>query len=216
MRYFVVHHPVLTERKKSLVKQFEEFGIEDPEWVTSFPPEEAMKIKEYTGTPIPLGYVSCNMKHYSILKKMVAEDIPEAVIFEDDVVFTKRFDPSKIPRQFPYVKLEIHSELMDFMDVLPDAYATENNGGICAYYVRKEFAEVFIRNINLRHAMDLEIQNVLFHKFEMYDIVACPMCYQVHTESVINTREGLPEKWKTYVLTKWAPVYTYDELVTSL
>ncbi len=217
MRYFVVHHPVLTERRARLEEQFEKFGIkdEDVEWVTSFPPDEARKIKEYTQTPLPVSYVSGNMKHYSILQKMVRENIPEAIIFEDDVILMDHFDPEKIPREYAYVKLEAQAELGNLE---PKPYFVLNNGGVAGYYVRKEFAEVFVKNINMQHAMDLEIQNVLYHHFECPGVVIFPMCYQPQTGSSIVMKEGdaLPASWKVYVLTKWKKTYTFDELVSVL
>ncbi len=222
MKYFVVHHPVLTERRALLEEQFEKFGIkdEDVEWVTSFPPEEARKIKEYTQTPLPVSYVSGNMKHYSILQKMVREDIPEAIIFEDDVILMDHFDPEKIPREYAYVKLEAQPELMNILheEDFSKTLFISNNAGVAGYYVRKEFAEVFVKNINLRHAMDLEIQNVLYHYFDCPVVTVFPTCYQPQSGSSIVMKEGdaLPEKWKVYVLTKWKKTYTFDELVSVL
>lgn len=213
MKYFVVHHPVLVDRRKKLEKQFNDYGISncDVEWVTDFPGNQMHKIKEITKSPLQLGYISCSMKYYTVFKKMIDENIPHAIVFEDDVIFTEYFDTSKIPLDIPYVKL---------CRPLGDSFCTSNgepfvcyNNGCCeAYYLTKEFAEVCLKNIHLHRTFDLECHNTLIRYYNAPGFLCIPMCYQDSPTTINHEKVEYSEHWTEYVSNKY-PTFDYEFLL---
>jgi glycosyl transferase family 25 len=87
MRTFVIHYPKLVDRKQALLKQLEDLNIE-AEWVEHWNKDDPFvsHVKELTKSPLPLGHLSAFLKRLWVYKKMVDENIQEAIIFEDDVV----------------------------------------------------------------------------------------------------------------------------------
>ena len=88
MKYFCLHHPLLTERYAELSKRFNDLHI-DVEWVTSFFPDELS---------LPEHHTFKNIKEYSLYKKhefCIAEQVkrqyPYICILEDDVILPDNF-----------------------------------------------------------------------------------------------------------------------------
>lgn len=217
MKYYVVHHLPLTERKDHVETQLKKRGIV-AEWITDFPPddERVRKVKELTKSPLSLGYISLSMKHYTVFKKMVEENIPEAIVFEDDVVITDHFDVDKIPRMVaPYIKLGIRPELLGKVQFSSEIVVQSNNGGTEAYYVTKHFAETFLYNINLQERIDLEIHNVLVQCYNSIEFLGAFMCYQ-RGDSVLqhDSPPFVPGNWQKYIIAKHE-TFTYGELLNA-
>lgn len=216
MKFFVIHHPALTERRKRVEEQLERLGI-SAEWITDYPACELQGVKEHTKSPLPLGYISCSMKHYKVLQKMVDEDIPDAVIFEDDVIFSEHFDVSKIPTGIPYVKLskpppDSHPHPIECSSKM---YWELNNGGAEAYYVTKHFAETHLnKNLSLRATMDTEIHNTLtvYYNSSMFPCV--PMCHSEGSPTSVTKNDEQDDDihWTTHIHMIY-PGFTFSELI---
>jgi hypothetical protein len=195
MKIYVIHCDTLTERKKN-------FSIQgDIEWVTDFPIGHPIiqRAKDITGTSLPDGYISGSLKHYEVCRRMCANDIEEAVVFEDDVIPSEFFDMSKIPRHYPYVKLgngtpDMHIPLGD------NHLLITNNAGAEAYYIKKCFAQDFIENITLGWTIDTEQ-----HAFLVYTgipLICVPMCTQKYETSFTYSEPWSKETWQEYIM-KW-------------
>ena len=210
MKYFVIHHPTFTERREALEKQLNERGIQ-AEWITVCSLEEAQRIKDFTGSPLSLKFISMSMKHYAVFKKMVDEDIKYAIVFEDDTIFTEYFDTSKIPLQIPYVKL---CKPVGDAPCTTDgsAFICSNNGCSDAYYLTKQFAELSLNNIQLRQPIDMEINNTLIKFYDAVEFLCIPMCYQLGPGPCELT-DG--ETWREYVSNKTHKTFEYDELLSD-
>lgn len=208
MKYYVIHDPSLTDRKKNLEKEFKKFDIHSVEWITTFPKEDLKKIKEVSGTYMPLGYVSCNMKHYDAMNRMVRDNVPEAIIFEDDVIISDFFNENKIPREIPYVKLGKGPPDVE-LPIGNSPIIFGNNGGSEAYYVKRMFARDFLNNLDLGWTIDVEIHAYLISCG--IPLICVPMCYQEYKTSV-NEDKKYPITWQQYMTNyQTSPKRSFDE-----
>jgi glycosyl transferase family 25 len=91
---FLAHADHLVERKARLVPQLAAAAL-SPRWVTDFAPAEivgAVDAAHFTSDSGLSGpQKSCAMKHVVILRAIVAEEIPAALVLEDDVALVPDF-----------------------------------------------------------------------------------------------------------------------------
>jgi GR25 family glycosyltransferase involved in LPS biosynthesis len=206
MKYFVIHHPALVERKKDLQSKLSERGIE-AEWITDFSPEQSREIKSLINSPLHVKYVSGSMKHYTVFKKIVDEDIPHAIVFEDDTIFTEYFDVETIPKHMQYVKLcKPVGDAFCTSDGTP--FVCSNNGCCDAYYLTKEFAENSLKNIQLLYPIDIEMHNTIVKFYNTPHFLCIPMCYQIGP-SCTGAFTLHEESWIEYVMNTNHPVFEY-------
>lgn len=93
--YFVVHYTKNIDRRKRLEEEFKKYDISFVKWMNSNDRENIhdneklyMYKKKYTKEPINKGQISLTLKHYFALKEIVENEIPIAVIMEDNITFT--------------------------------------------------------------------------------------------------------------------------------
>jgi hypothetical protein len=156
MKHYIIHNDELVDRRKSLQDQLDKHSITDVEWVTTFPKSHPIisQIKEDIDTVMPLGYISCSMKHYDALNRMINENIQEAIIFEDDVILSEFYDEEKLPK-YPYIKLGRGPT--DCMIPLGTPLCkVQNPGGSEAYYVTSDFAREYLKTVSFAINVDLE------------------------------------------------------------
>lgn len=215
MKYYVIHNPEWTERKEKLTEQFQKFGI-SAEWITSYPADDMEVIKAFTKSPMSLGYISCSMKHYDALQRLLDSDEPDAIIFEDDVILTEAFDEECISVAYPYVSLNMGPPGSQLEKPSRRFGYKTNNGGVEAYYVNKMFASVFLQNVTLSRPMDLECHRFLYNFTGTLKIPCVPMCYQNYGEGVSlssSSSSSVEEmSWKEYVLKSEQTTYTFKKL----
>jgi len=106
VKYFCLHHPLLTERYEELSNRFNTLGI-GVEWVTNFFPDEIQ---------LPDQHKFKNNKEYSLYKKhefcineQVKHNYPYICILEDDVILPDDFNDfiSKCVFEFEHLKGDI-------------------------------------------------------------------------------------------------------------
>lgn len=92
--FFVVHYSKNKDRKDRLEKEFNKYGISFVKWMTENDREDMkdnenlyVYSKKYSNKPINKGEISLTLKHYFALKDIVENEIPIAVIMEDNVSF---------------------------------------------------------------------------------------------------------------------------------
>jgi GR25 family glycosyltransferase involved in LPS biosynthesis len=95
---FIINLPKDTDRRLFMEKQMQDFGLQfqfiegklgsDPEVLANC--DDALAIKEH-GKVLTTGEKGCAYAHKSVYEKMLREDIPYALILEDDVVLHKNF-----------------------------------------------------------------------------------------------------------------------------
>lgn len=199
MKVYVLHYDKLTDRRERLEKILKEKGLDkDCEWIIEYPKEHPLiqKIIDITGTRIPRGYISTNMKHYEAMYRMIRDDVKEAIIFEDDVIFSEYWDISKIPREFPYVKLGKGVPDMG----IPSGdkpLCIGNNGGAEAYYVKRLFARDFLENIDV--CWGIEIEQHAYMLQSGIPLICVPMCTQDFGTTSVTEPKDYGMTWIQYI-----------------
>ena len=170
MKFYVIHYTKNTDRRVQLEKQLKDFDIVDVEWITEYDKEDPIieKIKNITNSPLSPAMISCNLKHYTAMEKMVREDIPEAVILEDDVVFLEEFRSAQMYHPSGLLRLCLGVGVLEAK--IPPAsptqvYQVANSGGSEATWLTQQFAMVAIKNVNFDNTIDMIQFSILKHFF---------------------------------------------------
>jgi hypothetical protein len=121
-----------------------------------------------------LGYLSCTVKHYIILSEMVRQNIPEAVIFEDDVVLHKNYSQFVPIPGMKFIKLGIGVNWSLNPGLNP--VQTLNYGCSEAQYVTLDFARELLNNLNFGHCVDIVYWAYLHHT--RHPLVTVPLAHQ--------------------------------------
>jgi hypothetical protein len=176
MKHFVVHDPKLVHRREFLEKHLQDRGVTDVEWVTGFNSDSKLVkwLHQRTQTPMALGYLSCTVKHYIILSEMVRQNIPEAVIFEDDVVLHKNYSQFVPIPDMKFIKLGIGVNWHLNPGLNP--VQTLNYGCSEAQYVTLDFARELLNNLNFGHCVDIVYWAYLHHI--RHPLVTVPLAHQ--------------------------------------
>lgn len=215
IKIYVMHCDELIDRRKRLESEFKRLGLTNVEWITSFPKDDPIieECRVKTGTKISKEYISLSLKHYEACRRMCEENIEEAIVFEDDVIFSSYFDISKIPRDTPYVKLGKCTPDMN-IEFSHDKMTILNNGGTEAYYMRIEFAKNFIENINLMNTIDIEQHGYLI--YNDIPLICVPMCTQDFSMTTIPIeKRDFGIEWKDYIY-KWDKCKKFKFLGTTI
>jgi GR25 family glycosyltransferase involved in LPS biosynthesis len=214
MKKYVVHY---TKGNGPNVRKYLEGIIPDAHFITQYDKEDFFVswVKTFTGTNTCMPYLSCNLKHIEALKDMVDNNIEEAFIFEDDVVFIDDWENKfmTVKRKYfdsaDYIKMgNLHELSYDQAPLM-----VGNNGGAEGQYVTLEFAKKFLKKVNVEHTID-----IMHHGFLGGGAIPCiPVCAQT---SIItrygagnNQDEPLPE-WREYTMTyHQRKFFEYDTLL---
>ena len=98
-KIFIVHYKKMVDRKSYLTKFFEDRGV-DVEFLLGgqredITPELLLKFYKYDSSVysrnLNPGEIGCAIGHYQGIQKVVDQDLPYAIFFEDDVVFDEDF-----------------------------------------------------------------------------------------------------------------------------
>jgi hypothetical protein len=197
MKFYVIHYSKNTDRRAQLEKQLKDFDIVDVEWITEYDKEDPIieKIKKITNSPLSLAMISCSMKHYIAMEKMVKEDIPEAVILEDDVVFLEEFRSAQMYHPCGLLRLGPGVGILEKNQPRPSSeniYVINNPGGSEATWMSKEFAKVAVNNANFDNTIDIIQCAVLGHFFKQ-NMRTMITCYQ--TSLLVPTENPETESW---------------------
>lgn len=199
MRTFVIHYPKLVERKERLVKEFERLGME-VEWVEHWNKEDPFiqRIKDVTESPLGLGHLSAFVKRLWCYQKMVDENIEEAFIFEDDVVFSPESETLRIPEGFDYLRLGIG--ISSDQPFCHNVFVPTNPGGGEASWMSRRFASLFLDNVNFTYSHDivegafLGMTRTIEHGYSS-NIRCIPVCsqygYESSCEAIEDSREWI-------------------------
>lgn len=86
MKYYLIHG-IDSSRKPFMKEQFQKYGITDVMWITSPNKNDYLPEGICSNTTMSRGHISCTYKHYLILKDIVENQYPIAVIMEDNIEF---------------------------------------------------------------------------------------------------------------------------------
>ena len=182
MKILVIHYDKLIERKKHILKQLDNAGLNDFEFVSNHGKEKLTPIEKSKFKDLTDGEISLMLHHFECYK-IISEKYDYAIIFEDDVILGDNFknkiekNISDLPedwdmlffgeghgvhipqyRQSPGVN--IYKKLTDLKNKMP--------GGIdgstrCAdsYIVSKKCAQKLVQVINILQITSIPLDHLL-------------------------------------------------------
>lgn len=176
VQYYLVHgiDPI---RKPFMETQFEKFGIptKDVKWITSPNKYDYIPAEICTKPDLPKGHIACTYKHYLILKDIVENQYPLAVIMEDNIEFRSNV-PDAIHRylkELPegwdcvfdsdYLGMKFGGEIGSDCSI----YKTGTSKGAHFILLNLESATKLYNNFLPFHEGSDHMYNYLFQKLEM-------------------------------------------------
>ena len=215
MKYYVIHYTKNDERRRELCEQLKEYNIE-PEWIEIYDREDPIieKIKLFTNSPLSLKDISCNMKHYEAMKKMVEDDVDEAIILEDDVIFFPEFRDIHPYHASGLLRLGLGVGAGEPHRPPPSStrvFITSNPGGSEATWITKKFAETAIQNLNFDNSID-HIQYAILLNFFGQEMRCMNTCFQTSLD--LSPSQFKVTEWKTFCEKfKTYKRYNFNDLV---
>jgi Glycosyltransferase family 25 (LPS biosynthesis protein) len=225
MKHFVVHDPKLVHRREFLEKHLQDRGVTDVEWITDLNLDSKFIkwLHQKTQTPMAPGYLSCSVKHYSILYQMVTRNIQEAVIFEDDVVLHEdyvKFNP--IPG-LKFIKLGVGVNWPIHPGLTP--LQTPNFGCSEAQYITLDMAKYILDNLHFGHCVDIVYWATL--AFVRHPLVTVPLAHQtsilegVGTTGQSDSKKEIPlakyiQEWGSFPKIKWTDILAEFDKISSV
>jgi GR25 family glycosyltransferase involved in LPS biosynthesis len=201
MKYYIIHYTKNTERRAFLEKQLEDFGITDVEWIKEYDREDPLipALHAATKSPMSVKDFSGFSKHMLAMQRMVDNDIKEAVILEDDVVFYPEFREATFHHKTGFLRLGPGVAILE-QNKPPrglKVFLTSNPGGAEAQWVSLDFAKAAVQNISFEYTIDIYHQALLYH-INGEQIRFMNLCYQ--TSLVQSTTEEIAKSldWEKY------------------
>ena len=196
MKTYVIHYSKGNQREemKKLLPNahfISQYDREDPfcSW-----------LKFVTKSKVCMSYISCNIKHLEALKDMVDNNIPEAFIFEDDVVFIDDWETKFMKTKNKYCKSNDYIKMgcLHALSIKDEPYIVHNNGGTEGQYVTLQFAKEFLKLVNFDNTIDL-----MHHGFLGGGSIPCiPVCSQTSIISRFDEENNQTVElmeWKKYI-----------------
>lgn len=225
MKHFVVHDPKLVQRREFLEKHLQDRGVTDVEWVTDLNSDSKFIkwLHQRTDTPMAPGYLSCSVKHYSILYQMVTRGIQEAVILEDDVVLHQDYAKFTPIFGLKFIKLGIGVNWSLSPSLTP--VQTPNFGCSEAQYITLDMAEYILENLHFGHCVDIVYWAIL--NFVRHPLVTIPLAHQTSilegasTTGQSDSKKEMPlgnyiQGWSTFEKFKWVELLNEFESISKV
>jgi GR25 family glycosyltransferase involved in LPS biosynthesis len=225
MKHFVVHDPKLLHRREFLEKHLQDRGVTDVEWVTdlNFDSKFIKWLHQRTQTPMAPGYLSCSVKHYSILSHMVTRGIQEAVILEDDVVLHEDYAKFTPIFGLKFIKLGIGVNWTLNPGMTP--VQTPNFGCSEAQYITLDMAKYILENLHFGHCVDIVYWAIL--TFVKHPLVTVPLAHQTSilegsgTTGQSESKKEMPlgnyiHGWNTLPKFKWVDLIKEFENISKV
>lgn len=194
MKYYIIHYTKNTDRRKLLEQQIQG----DIEWIEKYDREDPFvaKVKEKTKSPLNLREISTCLKHFEALNRMVQENITEAIILEDDVVFYPEFATAKPFHVCGFLRLGLGVGILPKNQVNAPPrghkiYISNNPGGCEAQWVSLKFAKLAVDNINFDAPIDL-YHCALLTSYTGEKLRCMNLCYQT---SLLQTDRSDISAW---------------------
>ena len=223
---FVLHCPKLNpERKIFLEKHLEErVPIKDVRWCEDYNHDHLFVEWLHHTQKLPYGtkITSGLVKYLDICKTMIDEDIPNAIILNDDAIFHRDwvevYNSVELSDKVLFINL---GTCLMFENLKPEkckVYSLTNNGGCEGVYVSKQFAKLFLENLNMNYTID-----IMFHGFlhwVKHPLLGLPICYQTSlmekTSSLDHDTRTDGTDWQKFVTGyPTSPKVNYFELLKN-
>lgn len=200
MKAYVCHYSKNTDRKQKLLSDPRFKVLTDVTWIDWYDKEELVCqwIKKHCDSPITLSEISLSLKHYEALRHMVEHQIPEALVFEDDVVFSEGWFEKVKEAMKPDIQFLRLDDLLKYkgsIRVVNEIWNSE------AQYFKLDFAKFILKNCSFSAPYD----NFLYFFIQMklgLPVYMLPVCSQTslitRLTTIDQTVPGLEPEWKYF------------------
>jgi len=164
-------------RRPVLEEHLKERGFTDVEWITDYPAYHPYVkwLHERLGGTTSLAHISGLVKFTETCRRIVHDKGPDKWFWkcDDDAVFIKNWNV-KLPDDLWYVNMSVGVNF----HILPDAQPQYigNNGGAEVFCFTREFAQLFLDNIDTRQSGDIVIHGLLH--YIKHPLVCIPVAQQ--------------------------------------
>lgn len=205
---FVKHCPNLAPERKVFLEEHlkERVPIGDVRWVEDYNHDHPFVQWLNTKYKLPYGpkLTSNFVKTLIMFKQIIDEDIESAILIDDDVAFhadwVKYFEsiPDKI-EQVGFINLGT-CPFFNFKPEFEKVFELPNNGGCEGVWVSKNFADGFMKNLNMDEAID-----IAWHGFMVAGrapTLGMPLCHQtsgLEKQSILDHETRQSSNWMAYV-----------------
>jgi hypothetical protein len=204
---FVVHCPKLNPERKAFLEPHlkERVPVTDVRWGEDFNHDHHFVewLNHTHKLPYGVNNTSGLVKQLEMFRTMIDENIERAFILTDDVMFHKDW-------QTVYESIDLPDEVMFvnlgasfFLDIKPQVgkiHQIYNNGGCEGLYATKQFAELFLTQLNMNFVYDIIFHGLLYSIG--HPILCLAVCYQtsiIENKSVSGHGTRKDGDWKQFV-----------------
>lgn len=200
MKTYVCHYSKNVDRKQELLDDPRFKILDDVTWIDWYDKEslECKWIKKYCDSPITLSEISLSLKHYEALRHMVDNHIPEALVFEDDVVFTEGWLEKLKDELNPEIQFLRLDDLLMHTGGIRVVSEIANSE---AQYFKLDFAKFILKNCSFSAPYD----NFLYFFIQMklgLPVYMLPVCSQTslitRDTTIEQTIPGKEPEWKYF------------------
>ena len=193
-----MHCPVSCgHRRPVLDEHLKKRGFTDVEWITDYAADHPYVkwLHERLGGTTSLAHISGLVKFTETCRRIVHDKGPDKWFWkgDDDIVFIKNWNVP-IPDGLIYVNMSVGVNF----HILPDARPQYigNNGGAEVICFTREFAQLFLDNIDTRQSGDIVIHGLLH--YIKHPLVCIPVAQQT---SLLEPKQSTLEV--DHTLTHW-------------
>lgn len=162
--------------------------------------------------PLTAGELGCYMSHWGIFEMMVAKQIPQALVLEDDFLLTPEF-PAILDRlasmslpDYDVIKLAIgeagRSKAFTVVAPIIGEHALVRHHNVCnstvAYIITLSAARKFLRyGMPIRYPIDVALNRSWEHGLNVLGIRPWPVIHDHHHSSTIGGERFEPKRERT-------------------
>jgi len=201
-KLFISHSSLhCSHRRPILEKHLSERGFTDVEWCTDYDGDHPYVkwIHRELGETCSIAHMSGLVKMYEVFRRVV-HDTTDTKWFwkgDDDIIFIRHWNV-KIPDDLWYVNLSVGVNF----HILPDAKPQYigNNGGSEVFCFTREFAQLFLDNVDVRQSVDIVFHALLNHV--KHPLICIPIAQQtslLDTKSSTLVVNNKLQDWKEYI-----------------
>jgi GR25 family glycosyltransferase involved in LPS biosynthesis len=117
---FVLHYTPLTDRKEHMLRQLADHGLE-AQFITQCDREHITDFTFFDTSKISIRCISNLMKNCEVYRNMIRDNIPYAIVFDDDVCLVKDFN----------------AIMNETVKNLPSTFDICYFGDICGFHIQK-------------------------------------------------------------------------------
>ena len=164
-KLYVLHCPVSCgHRRKPLEEHLKKRGFDDVEWITDYAADHPYVkwLHKRLGGTTSLAHISGLVKALEMFHTVLHDKTPNKWFWkgDDDIVFIKKWNVP-IPDDLIYVNMSVGVNFHIFPNAKPQLIG--NNGGSEVYCFTREFAKLFLDNVDTRQSGDIIIHGLLRH-----------------------------------------------------